>query len=126
MTCAPLQIASWSPDEPASAEFDVSRAGQCLARTAGRLYRRRVSFDVGADAYGRFMGRYSQPLAAAFVQLSGVRSGPASNRRRLWHGSSDGGAGAAPGQARRCRRSTRRSHLSRRFARGFLMSMCGP
>jgi SAM-dependent methyltransferase len=26
-----------------------------------------MSFDVGADAYGRFMGRYSEPLAAAFV-----------------------------------------------------------
>jgi SAM-dependent methyltransferase len=34
-----------------------------------------VSFDVGADAYGRFMGRYSQPLAAAFVQLAGVEPG---------------------------------------------------
>jgi SAM-dependent methyltransferase len=28
-----------------------------------------MSFDVGADAYGRFMGRYSEPLAAAFVEL---------------------------------------------------------
>jgi len=26
-----------------------------------------VSFDVAADAYGRFMGRYSEPLADAFV-----------------------------------------------------------
>lgn len=41
----------------------------------GWLYGRRVSFDVGADAYGRFMGRYSQPLAAAFVQLAGVAPG---------------------------------------------------
>ncbi len=46
-----------------------------MARTVARLYRRRVSFDVGADAYGRFMGRYSQPLAAAFVQLAGVAPG---------------------------------------------------
>ena len=49
--------------------------GQFVARSAARLYRRRVSFDVGADAYGRFMGRYSQPLATAFVQLSGVTPG---------------------------------------------------
>ena len=46
-----------------------------MARSAATLYRRRVSFDVGADAYGRFMGRYSQPLATAFVQLSGVAPG---------------------------------------------------
>jgi len=35
-----------------------------------------VSFDVGADAYGRFMGRYSEPLAArliAEIPLQNVR-----------------------------------------------------
>jgi len=36
---------------------------------------RPVSFDVGADAYGRFMGRYSEPLAAEFVTLLGARAG---------------------------------------------------
>ncbi len=34
-----------------------------------------VSFDVGADAYGRFMGRYSEPLAAKFVALAQVMNG---------------------------------------------------
>jgi SAM-dependent methyltransferase len=34
-----------------------------------------VSFDVGADSYGRFMGRYSEPLAAEFVALAGVMEG---------------------------------------------------
>ncbi|HEY5050349.1 MAG TPA: class I SAM-dependent methyltransferase [Acidothermaceae bacterium] len=34
-----------------------------------------MSFDVGPDAYGRFMGRYSTPLAAAFVQLADVEPG---------------------------------------------------
>jgi len=34
-----------------------------------------MSFDVGADAYARFMGRYSGPLAAEFVALMGVRDG---------------------------------------------------
>ncbi len=34
-----------------------------------------MTFDVGADAYGRFMGRFSNPLAAAFVQLSGLEPG---------------------------------------------------
>jgi SAM-dependent methyltransferase len=30
-----------------------------------------VSFQVSAEAYGRFMGRYSEPLAAEFVGLAG-------------------------------------------------------
>ena len=34
-----------------------------------------MSFDVSADAYTRFMGRYSEPLAAQFADLAGVRSG---------------------------------------------------
>ena len=32
-----------------------------------------MSFDVSADAYSRFMGRYSEPLAAEFVALLGLR-----------------------------------------------------
>ena len=34
-----------------------------------------MSFDVGADAYMRFMGRYSEPLAAQFADLAGVGRG---------------------------------------------------
>jgi SAM-dependent methyltransferase len=34
-----------------------------------------MSFDVAADAYLRFMGRYSTPLADLFVDLVGVRPG---------------------------------------------------
>jgi SAM-dependent methyltransferase len=34
-----------------------------------------VSFEVSADAYGRFMGRYSEPLAVEFVELAGARPG---------------------------------------------------
>jgi SAM-dependent methyltransferase len=34
-----------------------------------------VSFDVSAEAYGRFMGRYSEPLAVQFAELAGVVSG---------------------------------------------------
>ena len=34
-----------------------------------------VSFNVSADAYLRFMGRYSEPLAAQFADLAGARSG---------------------------------------------------
>jgi len=34
-----------------------------------------VSFDVAADAYLRFMGRYSEPLAAQFADLAGIRGG---------------------------------------------------
>ena len=34
-----------------------------------------MSFNVSADAYLRFMGRYSEPLAAQFADLAGARSG---------------------------------------------------
>jgi SAM-dependent methyltransferase len=34
-----------------------------------------VSFEVGADAYGRFMGRYSEPLAAMFLAWADVAEG---------------------------------------------------
>ena len=34
-----------------------------------------MSFDVTADAYARFMGRFSEPLAVRFVELAGVRQG---------------------------------------------------
>jgi SAM-dependent methyltransferase len=34
-----------------------------------------VSFEVSADAYLRFIGRYSEPLAARFADLAGVRRG---------------------------------------------------
>jgi len=34
-----------------------------------------VSFTVGADAYDRFMGRYSMPLAPQLADLAGVASG---------------------------------------------------
>lgn len=38
-------------------------------------YSRTVAFDVAASAYGRFMGRYSEPLADQLVELAGVRPG---------------------------------------------------
>jgi SAM-dependent methyltransferase len=34
-----------------------------------------VSFEVVADAYGQFMGRYSEPLAGSFLACSGVAPG---------------------------------------------------
>jgi SAM-dependent methyltransferase len=34
-----------------------------------------VVFDVAADSYGRFMGRFSEPLAVQFAQLAGLRAG---------------------------------------------------
>lgn len=34
-----------------------------------------MSFDVGADAYGQFMGRFSEPLATEFVVLLGGHTG---------------------------------------------------
>jgi SAM-dependent methyltransferase len=34
-----------------------------------------MSFEVSADAYGRFMGRFSEPLAEQFVALAGAHAG---------------------------------------------------
>jgi SAM-dependent methyltransferase len=34
-----------------------------------------VTFNVGADAYDRFMGRYSAPLAPGFADVAGVAAG---------------------------------------------------
>jgi SAM-dependent methyltransferase len=34
-----------------------------------------MSFDVAAGAYGRFMGRYSEPLADSFVEVAGLSAG---------------------------------------------------
>jgi len=34
-----------------------------------------MTFDTGADLYGRFMGRYSEPLAASFAEAAGVAPG---------------------------------------------------
>jgi SAM-dependent methyltransferase len=34
-----------------------------------------MSFDVSGDAYGRFMGRFSEPLAAQFVELIDAHEG---------------------------------------------------
>ena len=45
-----------------------------------------MSFNVSADAYLRFMGRYSEPLATQFADLAGVRAG---------HGRSTSDAGRA-------------------------------
>jgi hypothetical protein len=36
-----------------------------------------VSFEVSADDYLRFMGPYSQPLAARFCDLAGYAAGRA-------------------------------------------------
>ena len=38
-------------------------------------YGRRVAFEVSAQAYGRFMGRYSEPLAREFAEYATVRPG---------------------------------------------------
>ncbi len=34
-----------------------------------------VAFEVSADSYRRFMGRFSEPLAVQFAQLAGLRAG---------------------------------------------------
>jgi SAM-dependent methyltransferase len=42
-----------------------------------------MSFDVSADAYQRFMGRYSGPLAAPFADLAGIRPGQRPGQKLL-------------------------------------------
>ncbi len=34
-----------------------------------------MTFNVAADAYGKFMGQYSEPLAVPFADAAGVRAG---------------------------------------------------
>lgn len=34
-----------------------------------------MTFEVSGDAYDRFMGRYSRPLAPAFAEFAGIREG---------------------------------------------------
>lgn len=34
-----------------------------------------MTFDVSGDAYDRFMGRYSRPLASAFAEFAGISDG---------------------------------------------------
>ena len=41
----------------------------------GRAYGSRMSFDVSASAYARFMGRYSEPLAVTFADHVDPRPG---------------------------------------------------
>jgi SAM-dependent methyltransferase len=41
----------------------------------GRFYSSGVAFDVAAEAYSAFMGRYSEPLAELFMDWAGVVTG---------------------------------------------------
>ncbi len=41
----------------------------------GPAYSCVVVFNVGADSYARFMGRFSEPLAGQFAELADVRAG---------------------------------------------------
>src|SRR6185503_19935122 len=57
---------------------DRSASGPPTTRTPSepaRAYSSGVAFEVGADAYSAFMGRYSEPLADLFVQWAGVGPG---------------------------------------------------
>src|SRR4051794_10613450 len=54
----------------------VRRACPPWPTAAGRrAYTRAVAFDVTADAYDRFMGRFSAPLADLLVDFAGVSPG---------------------------------------------------
>jgi ubiquinone/menaquinone biosynthesis C-methylase UbiE len=49
--------------------------GITLIAVTRQQYGRSVSFEVAADAYNRFMGRYSGPLSSDFADWAGVRAG---------------------------------------------------
>jgi hypothetical protein len=53
-----------------------------------------MSFAVAAEAYDRFMGRYSEPLAPLLADFAGHLERAARDRRRLRPGRVDGRARA--------------------------------
>lgn len=59
------------PARPCSRDERAEDARTPKARDG---YSARVSFDVAADAYDRFMGRYSRHLSAPFADFAGVRA----------------------------------------------------
>ena len=78
----PLEMDATLDDEPSPHHRPDSRApvsspgtGARLLPFAGGPYRGGVSFDVSADAYARFMGRWADPLAVVFAAYAGVRAG---------------------------------------------------
>src|SRR5207253_570113 len=65
--------ASRSPSRPEPGRPSTSCAG-CTRGCRGRSSSS-SSFNVGADEYDRFMGRYSMPLAPRFAEFAGVAAG---------------------------------------------------
>ena len=89
-SCPATWDAPWSRRSSAgrSSPSQRTRTGRRRARSRprravprkvvhGTSWRRTVGsvFDVAADAYAQFMGRYSEPLAEQFVEWVGVRQG---------------------------------------------------
>ena len=75
-----------------------------------------MGFDVAADAYDRFMGRYSTLLSPQLADLAGIASGQRVGRRRLRaRGRSRPSSSPRVGAGIRCRRSIRRSSSSTRL-----------
>ena len=58
---------------PAAPTVGWDRAPQFVPGSGDRFMW--VSFNVSADAYLRFMGRYSEQLSAPFAELAGIRRG---------------------------------------------------
>ena len=68
------------PSRKAAASV-ASVEGRCLALSwFGRCRMSTVQFSVSGEAYDRFMGRYSIPLAPFFANFAGANLGPAGSR----------------------------------------------
>lgn len=70
-SCAGYTPGTRSPDPDRHVEGGwLPQSAEAVGATAYLAF---VAFDVSADSYGRFMGRYSRPLATAFVELVKAR-----------------------------------------------------
>ena len=83
-TCCSSVRLSAPPLAPAVASRARARTGRASRRLdmMVSVESSPMSFAVAADAYDRFMGRYSRPLAPLFADFAGVSARPEGARRR--------------------------------------------
>ena len=77
LTAQDIAITHLSSIDVWGAPYKDRAAGRSRRAWRGRpeAYIGLVMFDVTADSYARFMGRFSEPLAPQFAELAGVQAG---------------------------------------------------